>query len=135
MESNGTIVRAGQTPHTRAASWEYGWVAETDGRPRGRHRATRRGAAGTLRRGRWQRHHVLHIRYRALQIAKKRVYHGKHIPWKPEDKPLLHYHHHHQRRKLEYFGMGTTIGFFQAWERCPSIISQPLSLLLSIIVV
>ena len=71
MESNGTIVRAGQTPHTRAASWEYGWVAETDGRPRGRHRATRRGAAGTLRRGRWQRHHVLHIRYRALQIAKK----------------------------------------------------------------
>ena len=73
MERNGTIVRAGQTPHTRAASWEYGWAAETDGRPRGRHRATRRGAAGTLRRGRWQRHHVLHCTYdiRALQIAKK----------------------------------------------------------------
>jgi hypothetical protein len=39
--------------------------------------------------------------------------------------PSLH-HHHHPRRRIEYMGMGTTLGLFQAWGRCPGIISPSL---------
>jgi hypothetical protein len=35
-------------------------------------------------------------------------------------------HHHHRRRRLEYTGMGTTLGLCQAWGRCPGIVSPSL---------
>ena len=42
---------------------------------------------------------------------------------------LLHQqpHHPHLRRKRhKYMGMGTPLGNFQAWGRCPGIVSSPL---------
>ena len=38
------------------------------------------------------------------------------------------------KRKLEYTGMGTTLSLFQAWGRCPGILSPSLLPLLSILV-